>query len=147
MRPSKYFYDKPLPKYLDSKTVLIYPPHPVWGKLDFLFYQCTVHTVLELTCLSNSCLRSLSTSKAFLISSSLPAMALLSSIWTQNLPCFWSLHRSCLCLQYFCICRCSDQETKPMHFVSKSSECLMFLCHCRGHNTLYKKGLILQFPC
>jgi hypothetical protein len=29
MRPSKYFYDKPLPKYLDSKTVLIYRPHPV----------------------------------------------------------------------------------------------------------------------
>jgi hypothetical protein len=29
MRPSKYFYDKPLPKYLDSKTVLIYHPHPV----------------------------------------------------------------------------------------------------------------------
>ncbi len=30
MRPAKYFYDKPLPKYLDSKTVLIYPPHPVY---------------------------------------------------------------------------------------------------------------------
>ncbi len=29
MRPSKYFYDKPLPKYLDPKTVLIYRPHPV----------------------------------------------------------------------------------------------------------------------
>jgi hypothetical protein len=29
MRPAKYFYDKPLPKYLDSKTVLIYRPHPV----------------------------------------------------------------------------------------------------------------------
>jgi hypothetical protein len=29
MRPSKYFYDKPLPKYLDLKTVLIYRPHPV----------------------------------------------------------------------------------------------------------------------
>ncbi len=29
MRPSKYFYDKPLPKYLDSRTVLIYRPHPV----------------------------------------------------------------------------------------------------------------------
>ncbi len=28
-RPSKYLYDKPLPKYLDSKTVLIYHPHPV----------------------------------------------------------------------------------------------------------------------
>jgi hypothetical protein len=29
MRPSKYFYDEPLPKYLDPKTVLIYRPHPV----------------------------------------------------------------------------------------------------------------------
>ncbi len=29
MRPSKYFYDEPLPKYLDLKTVLIYRPHPV----------------------------------------------------------------------------------------------------------------------
>ncbi len=25
----KYFYDKPLPKYLDPKIVLIYRPHPV----------------------------------------------------------------------------------------------------------------------
>jgi hypothetical protein len=24
MRPAKYFYDKPFPKYLDPKTVLIY---------------------------------------------------------------------------------------------------------------------------
>ncbi len=30
MRPAKYFYDKPLPKYLDPKTVLIYRPHPVY---------------------------------------------------------------------------------------------------------------------
>jgi hypothetical protein len=29
MRPAKYFYDKPLPKYLDPKIVLIYRPHPV----------------------------------------------------------------------------------------------------------------------
>jgi hypothetical protein len=29
MRPAKFFYDKPLPKYLDPKTVLIYRPHPV----------------------------------------------------------------------------------------------------------------------
>ncbi len=29
MRPEKYFYGKPLPKYLDPKTVLIYRPHPV----------------------------------------------------------------------------------------------------------------------
>ncbi len=31
MKPSKYFYDKPLPKYIDSKTVLIYRPHPVYA--------------------------------------------------------------------------------------------------------------------
>ncbi len=31
MRPAKYFYDKPLPKYLDPKTVLIYRPHPVYA--------------------------------------------------------------------------------------------------------------------
>jgi hypothetical protein len=30
-RPAKYFYDKPLPKYLDPKTVLIYRPHPVYS--------------------------------------------------------------------------------------------------------------------
>ncbi len=70
----------------------------IWGKFYFLFYQCTVHTVLELTCLSSSFLRSPSTSRAFLISSSLVVMALLSSVCTQNPPCFWSLHRSCLCL-------------------------------------------------
>ncbi len=29
MRPAKYFYDNPLPNYLDPKTVLIYRPHPV----------------------------------------------------------------------------------------------------------------------
>ncbi len=32
MRPAKYFYDEPLPKYLDPKTVLIYLPHPVQGE-------------------------------------------------------------------------------------------------------------------
>jgi hypothetical protein len=32
MRPAKYFYDKPLSKYLDPKTVLIYRPHPVYGR-------------------------------------------------------------------------------------------------------------------
>ncbi len=31
MRPAKYFYDKPLSKYLDPKTVLIYRPHPVYS--------------------------------------------------------------------------------------------------------------------
>ncbi len=29
MRPAKYFYDNPLPNYLDPKTVLIYRRHPV----------------------------------------------------------------------------------------------------------------------
>ena len=32
MRTAKYFYDNPLPKYLDPKTVLIYRPHPVCYK-------------------------------------------------------------------------------------------------------------------
>jgi hypothetical protein len=27
-RPAKYFYDKPMSKYLDPKIVLIYCPHP-----------------------------------------------------------------------------------------------------------------------
>ncbi len=35
MRPAKYFYDKPLPKYLDPKTVLIYLPHPVDNHVTF----------------------------------------------------------------------------------------------------------------
>jgi hypothetical protein len=30
MRPAKYFYDNPLLKYLDPKSVLIYRPHPVY---------------------------------------------------------------------------------------------------------------------
>jgi len=40
MRPAKYFYDNPLPKYLDPKTVLIYRPHPVQsGKRGGVFAQ------------------------------------------------------------------------------------------------------------
>jgi hypothetical protein len=35
MRPAKNFYDKPLPKYLDPKTVLIYRPHPVQKVMQF----------------------------------------------------------------------------------------------------------------
>ncbi len=34
-RPSKYFYDKPLPYYLDSKT---YCPHPVYYSHLFKFF-------------------------------------------------------------------------------------------------------------
>jgi hypothetical protein len=34
MRPAKYFYDNPLPKYLDPKTVVIYRPHPVGWCLE-----------------------------------------------------------------------------------------------------------------
>jgi hypothetical protein len=30
MSVANNFYDMPLPKYLDSKTVLIYCPHPVY---------------------------------------------------------------------------------------------------------------------
>jgi hypothetical protein len=36
MRPAKYFYGKPLPKYLNPKTVLIYHPHSVQGADDKL---------------------------------------------------------------------------------------------------------------
>ncbi len=38
MRLTKYFYDKPLTKYLDSKTVLIYRPHPVYESLEAIFF-------------------------------------------------------------------------------------------------------------
>jgi hypothetical protein len=38
MRPPQYFYDKPLPKYLDPKTVLIYCPHPVYTCM--IFHKC-----------------------------------------------------------------------------------------------------------
>jgi hypothetical protein len=41
MRPAKYFYDNPLPKYLDPKTVLIYRPHPVVCTV-----RGTVHSVV-----------------------------------------------------------------------------------------------------
>jgi hypothetical protein len=34
LRSAKYFYDKPLPKYLDPKTVLIYRPHPALTPLS-----------------------------------------------------------------------------------------------------------------
>ncbi len=36
MRPARYFYDNPLPNYLDPKTVLIYRPHPVYPSLTEL---------------------------------------------------------------------------------------------------------------
>jgi hypothetical protein len=42
MSVANNFCDTPLPKYLDSKTVLIYHPHPVcneplfWDHIDFL---------------------------------------------------------------------------------------------------------------
>ncbi len=38
MRPAKYFYDKPLPKYIDPKTVLIYRPHPVAGIIGITLF-------------------------------------------------------------------------------------------------------------
>ena len=41
MRPAKYFYDNPLPKYLDPKTVLIYRPHPVYQVLDIMIIMFT----------------------------------------------------------------------------------------------------------
>ncbi len=42
MRPAKYFYDKPLTKYLDPKTVLIYRPHPVHVKLLLIIQELDV---------------------------------------------------------------------------------------------------------
>jgi hypothetical protein len=45
MRPAKYFYDNPLPKYLDPKTVLIYRPHPVCKNIKILqknFFVCAI---------------------------------------------------------------------------------------------------------
>jgi hypothetical protein len=44
MRPAKYFYEKPLPKYIDPKTVLIYRQHPVCchrntiNRFDIMFF-------------------------------------------------------------------------------------------------------------
>ncbi len=49
MRPAKYFYDKPLPKYLDTKTVLIYRPHPV-ESLHFINVKLTIMLVF-MSCL------------------------------------------------------------------------------------------------
>ncbi len=34
----KHFYDNPLPKYFDPKTVLIYRPHPVYIQFIIFFY-------------------------------------------------------------------------------------------------------------
>jgi hypothetical protein len=42
MRPAKYFYDKPLPKYLDPKTVLIYLPHPVFSNVESFAHKTPV---------------------------------------------------------------------------------------------------------
>jgi hypothetical protein len=40
MGPAKYFYDKPLTKYLDPKTVLIYRPHPVFRiEMKYQFFS------------------------------------------------------------------------------------------------------------
>jgi len=47
MRPAKYFYDKPLTKYLDPKTVLIYRPHPVFK----LFVVCRLPKFIALNIL------------------------------------------------------------------------------------------------
>jgi hypothetical protein len=49
MRPSKYFYDKPLPKYLDSKTVLIYRPHPVYEE-NFVSFFISVAYFMRSLC-------------------------------------------------------------------------------------------------
>jgi hypothetical protein len=53
MRNAKYFYEKPLPKYLDTKTVLVYCPHPVnvtskRNKQEIFFFKFSVD-VLKVT--------------------------------------------------------------------------------------------------
>ncbi len=49
MRPAKYFYDNPLPKYLDPKTVLIYLPHPVqlYHYVSLSIVSCFVSVLQE----------------------------------------------------------------------------------------------------
>ncbi len=49
MRPAKYFYDKPLPKYLDPKTVLIYRPHPV-GIVKYTVLYRMYYVVIQTIC-------------------------------------------------------------------------------------------------
>jgi hypothetical protein len=43
MRPAKYFYGKPLPKYLDPKTILIYRPDPVLYYREWIFKYKNLH--------------------------------------------------------------------------------------------------------
>ena len=45
MRPAKYFYDKPLTIYLDSKTVLIYRPHHVYEEAISHIWLCNCSTL------------------------------------------------------------------------------------------------------
>jgi hypothetical protein len=49
MSVANNFCDQPLPQYLDSKTVLIYRPHPVLiGQNGYLPYKyCSVKTALS----------------------------------------------------------------------------------------------------
>jgi hypothetical protein len=58
MRPAKYVYDKPLPKYLDPKAVLIYRPHPVYWNVPYIPYGTVrrrqVTTCINLTILHGS---------------------------------------------------------------------------------------------
>jgi hypothetical protein len=42
IRPAKYFHDKPLPKYIDLKTLLIYRPHPVCRCNCYSFFDTVV---------------------------------------------------------------------------------------------------------
>ncbi len=46
MRPAKYFYDNPLPNYLDPITVLIYRPHPVY-KIGEIKYTSIYPVVMQ----------------------------------------------------------------------------------------------------
>ena len=44
IRPAKYSYDNPLPKFLDPKTVLIYRPHPVC-LVSQTAYNCFLNSI------------------------------------------------------------------------------------------------------
>ncbi len=48
MSVANNFCDMPLPKYLDSKTVLIYRPHPV--SMESLYVGCGDFNKVKLTC-------------------------------------------------------------------------------------------------
>jgi hypothetical protein len=54
--------------------------------------------------------------------------------------------RQSLSLAKMLIQHLREIKFKNIARISAISQFLIILCHCRGHNTLYKTGLILQFP-